>query len=36
MLVLVKIESYACGDLLNLLIHFMLMLSHGFLLVIIY
>jgi hypothetical protein len=31
---LVRHESYACGGLLNLLIHFMLILDHGYLLVI--
>jgi hypothetical protein len=29
-----RYESYACGGLLNLLIHFMLILAHGYLLVI--
>jgi hypothetical protein len=29
-----RYESYACGDLLNLLIQFMLILAHGYLLVI--
>jgi hypothetical protein len=29
-------ESYACGGLLNLLIHFLLIFAHGFLLVILY
>jgi hypothetical protein len=46
MLVWIEIESYACGGLLNLLyacggllnllIHLMLILAHGFLLVILY
>jgi hypothetical protein len=31
-----RYESYACGGLLNLLIHFLLILVHGFLLVILY
>jgi hypothetical protein len=31
-----RYESYACGGMLNLLIHFMLILAHGFMLVILY
>jgi hypothetical protein len=29
-----RYESYACGDVFNLLIHFMLILAHGYLLII--
>jgi hypothetical protein len=34
MLILIEYESYACGGLLNLLIHLMPILAHGYLLVI--
>jgi hypothetical protein len=36
MLILIEMKSYACGGLLNLLIHFLLILALGFLLVILY